>query len=195
MALAETVAIGAEETHGELAQRLAELAGVLLVRALDQMAAGELLFTEQDDSASTYAEKIGPEERRLDPALTAAQLAAQVRALTPHIGASVELEGGTRLGVRAAHVAAPEIRDAVATAESSEDVDGLGQDSVGATRVPRLEPGQLSSQGDTIWLGAADRAFELSMVQPPGGRPMSAADYLRGNELASRLAATPAQKG
>ena len=46
----------------------------------------------------TYAEKISPEDRRLDPAASAADLAAKVRALTPHIGAFLELEGGERLG-------------------------------------------------------------------------------------------------
>jgi methionyl-tRNA formyltransferase len=50
----------------------------------------------------TYAEKITGEERRLGPAEPAADLAAKVRALTPHIGAYLELEGGERLGVRRA---------------------------------------------------------------------------------------------
>ena len=46
----------------------------------------------------TYAEKISSEERRLDLTQPAADLAAKVRALTPHIGAYLELEGGERLG-------------------------------------------------------------------------------------------------
>ena len=50
----------------------------------------------------TYAEKIDSAERRLDPGRPAEELAAKVRALTPHIGAYLEMAGGERLGVRAA---------------------------------------------------------------------------------------------
>ncbi len=61
-----------------------------------------LEFVEQDEAAVTYAEKIDPAERRLDPARPAAELAATVRALTPHIGAYLETADGERLGVRRA---------------------------------------------------------------------------------------------
>lgn len=50
----------------------------------------------------TYAEKISSEDRRLDLTQSAEDLAAKVRALTPHIGAFLEIEGGERLGVREA---------------------------------------------------------------------------------------------
>ena len=71
-------------------------------RAFDLQAAGQLEFAEQDEDAATYAEKIDPAERRLDPARPAAELARTVRALTPHIGAYLELADGERLGVRRA---------------------------------------------------------------------------------------------
>ena len=61
------------------------------MRALDLEAEGRLEFTEQDEDAATYAEKVGPSERRLDPARPAEQLARTVRALTPHVGAYLEL--------------------------------------------------------------------------------------------------------
>ena len=51
---------------------------------------------------ATYAEKIAPTERRLDPGRTAIELERIVRALDPHLGAYLELEGGERLGVLAA---------------------------------------------------------------------------------------------
>ena len=54
--------------------RLAELGGELIVEALDLRAAGELELADQDDSAATYAEKIEPAERRLDPARPATEL-------------------------------------------------------------------------------------------------------------------------
>jgi methionyl-tRNA formyltransferase len=102
VALRAEVELGEDEDYGTLAPRLAALGGDLLVEALDLLADGSLAFTEQDEEAVTYAEKITGEERRLDPAQPAADLAAKVRALTPHIGAYLELEGGERLGVRKA---------------------------------------------------------------------------------------------
>ena len=50
----------------------------------------------------TYAEKIDGRRSRLDPGRSAAELERIVRALTPHIGAFLELESGDRLGVREA---------------------------------------------------------------------------------------------
>ena len=100
VALRAEVELGDDEDYGALAPRLAALGGDLLVEALDLLADGTLAFTEQDEEAVTYAEKIDDADRRLDPAEPAADLAAKVRALTPHIGAYLELEGGERLGVR-----------------------------------------------------------------------------------------------
>ena len=102
VALRAEVELGEDEDYGALAPHLAALGGDLLVEALDLLADGTLAFTEQDDEAATYAEKIDNADRRLDPAAAAADLAAKVRALTPHIGAYLELEGGERLGVRKA---------------------------------------------------------------------------------------------
>jgi methionyl-tRNA formyltransferase len=102
VALRAEVPLG-DEDYGTLAPKLADLGGDLLVEALDLFADGTLEFTEQDEAEVTYAEKISPEDRRLDLTQSAADLAAKVRALTPHIGAFLELEGGERLGVREAH--------------------------------------------------------------------------------------------
>jgi methionyl-tRNA formyltransferase len=111
---------------------------------------------DQDDALTTYAEKVTADDRRLDPALPAVVLERTVRALEPHIGAHVDLAGGDRLRVRAARV----------------DAD------------PRATPGMLTADGDRLLLGCADGALELLTVQPPGGRPMDAAAYLRGHPLA-----------
>ncbi|MGA8803509.1 MAG: methionyl-tRNA formyltransferase, partial [Solirubrobacterales bacterium] len=74
IALAEEVEIYGDDDYASLSARLAEVAGELVVRALDTLAGGQLEFTEQDDAETTYAEKISPDERRLDPALPAMEL-------------------------------------------------------------------------------------------------------------------------
>jgi methionyl-tRNA formyltransferase len=87
-----------DDTYGTLAPRLEELAAELLVRALDERPP----FVEQDETGATYAEKITAADRTLDPSAPAEEQERVVRALHPHIGARVQLEDGSFLGVRRA---------------------------------------------------------------------------------------------
>lgn len=154
VALREEMGIGPEDDFEALSSRLATLGGELLVRAFGRLAEGRLELTEQDDEAATYAEKVAPEERRLDPARPAAELARAVRALTPHIGAYLETSGGERLGVRKAR-----------------PVD------VG------VRTGEIRAEWGALLLGCGQGALRLEVVQPPGGKPMAADAYLRGHSL------------
>jgi len=154
VALREELPILPEDDFASLSARLAELGGELLVRALDLQAKGALTFTEQEDEAATYAEKIDPAERRLDPSRPAPELARTVRALTPHIGAYLEASDGNRLGVRRARA-----------------VD------VG------VKTGEVRAEWGALLLGCARGALRLDVVQPPGGRPMAADAYLRGHPV------------
>jgi methionyl-tRNA formyltransferase len=109
---------------------------------------------EQPEAGITYAEKIESADRLLDPACAADELERRVRALSPHIGAYIERSEGERIGVLRAALAA-------------------GVDDV--------EPGALEARGSTLLYGAAQGALELLEVRPAGGRPMPAADWLRGH--------------
>ncbi|HKG03095.1 MAG TPA: methionyl-tRNA formyltransferase [Conexibacter sp.] len=151
--LVEHEPIQAEDTFGTLSARLAELGSTLLLRTLDERPP----FAEQPDEGVTYAEKITAEDRLLDPANRSAdELDRTVRALAPHIGARLPLPDGSFLGVWGAQPAA----DAA------------------------LAPGTSGNEGGRLVLGCAGRsALELTTVQPPGRRPMRAADYLRGHGL------------
>jgi len=156
VALQERTVIGPDEDFGSLSPRLAKMGGELLVRALDLHAAGELTFADQDDSVATYADKIEPGDRRLDPARPASELAARVRALTPHVGAYLELDGGGRLGVRRA-----------------------------ASEEGEVPTGHIAADGG-LRLGCGGGVLRLDVVQPPGRRPMDAAAYLRGHPTPTR---------
>jgi len=90
--------IAADDDYGSLAPRLAALGGELLVRALDERPE----CSDQPDDGVTYAPKIEAGDRRLDPGRPARELELRVRALNPHVGAWVELDGGERLGIRRA---------------------------------------------------------------------------------------------
>jgi methionyl-tRNA formyltransferase len=172
--LAAEEPIYAEDTYGSLAPRLQELGGELLVEALDLIARGEgPPFREQDEADVTYAEKIGPADRLLDPARPALELERVVRALHPHIGARVRLPDGTLLGVHRA--------TAVAEAPGAGAVTGGTAPGAGATPAP----GALAAAGERLVYGTGAGALELLVVQPPGGRAMDAAAYLRGHSAQS----------
>jgi methionyl-tRNA formyltransferase len=151
VALAESEPILPDDDFGSLSERLERAGAALMSRALELRALGELELTPQEDAEATYAEKIAPEERRLDPGLPAVELERRVRALTPHVGAYLELEGGERLGVIRARAEA-------------------GQ----------LAPGTVDA-GDGLLVGCAEGVLRLCEVRPPSGRPMDAAAYLRGH--------------
>jgi methionyl-tRNA formyltransferase len=153
VALADRVEID-DHDFGSLEARLLEVGARLIVRALDLRARGELELREQDDSAATYAEKLGPGDRRLDLARPAAELARRVRALTPHVGAYLELAGGVRLGVRAA-----------------------------AAEPGSLGVGDVAVDGGALRIGCGDGVLRVSELQPAGGRPMPAEAYLRGHPV------------
>jgi len=154
VALRSEVEIGPDTEFEALSSTLAGIGGELLVGALDRLAEGRLEFTEQDEAQVTYAEKIEAEERRLDPGRPAAELAAKVRALTPHIGTYLETVGGERLGVRRARAV---------------DVS--------------LRTGAVQAEWGVLLVGCCRGALRLEVVQPPGGKPMPVEAYLRGHSL------------
>ena len=158
VALSSEMPIGADTDFEALSSTLAGLGGELLVGALNLEAAGRLEFVEQDESAITYAKKIDPGERQLDPGRPAAELAATVRALTPHIGTYLETADGERLGVRRARAVDVSVRT-----------------------------GAVKSEWGALLIGCCRGALRLEVVQPPGGKPMPVDAYLRGHPLPKLL--------
>jgi len=143
--------IRADDDFGSLSARLEELSGDLLVEALDC----QPRFEEQPDEGVTFAEKIGPDDRRLSPGRSAVELERRTRALRPHIGAYVDLPGGERLGVVRASAAGR------------------------VTDLP--EPGRLeAAAGGELLFGCRGGALDLLEVKPAGGRAMDSGAYVRG---------------
>jgi methionyl-tRNA formyltransferase len=115
-------------------------------------------FVEQPEDGVTYAEKLGSADRLLDPVRPAVELERVVRALEPHIGARVALADGTLLGVHRAAL--------------------CEQVSHG-----RFAP---TERDGRLLLDCTPGVLELLVVQPPGGRAMDAAAFLRGYGLSGR---------
>jgi methionyl-tRNA formyltransferase len=155
VALAERVAIDRFVTGGELHDRLKAVGARLMVEALARLEAGALTLTPQSPEGATYARKIDKAETRIDWRRPARQVHDHVRALSPAPGAWCEarLAGG------------PERLKVLRSAE----VAGSG------------EPGALLDGELTVACG--EGAVRLAEVQRAGGRPVTAAEFLRGTRL------------
>jgi methionyl-tRNA formyltransferase len=93
MILRQTVAIGPDETFGELHDRLAELGGEVLVRTIDMIQSGDVKLLRQDDSQASPAPKINAETGRIDWSESAERVHNLVRGLSPRPGAFSFLDG------------------------------------------------------------------------------------------------------
>ncbi|MDD9823262.1 MAG: methionyl-tRNA formyltransferase [Gammaproteobacteria bacterium] len=157
---AARVGIGAHDTAGDLHDKLARLAARLLAENLRQFAAGELTATPQDDARACHAPKLTKAEAQLDWRRDAAALERQVRAFQPWPVAFAEV-GGLRLrALRAAVGAAP----------------------AGARR------GEIvAANADGIVIAAGRGALALTVVQRPGGRAMTAGDFLNGAKITAGM--------
>jgi methionyl-tRNA formyltransferase len=146
--------IESDDTAATLEARLARLGAEMLARDLDALMARHITPVEQDPRGVTYAAKITRDDRDLDWRHGADELARQVRALNPAPLACTEA-----LGI---------------------PVNVLAADVV---RVP-LRPGRpgevLSADRDGIVLATAHDALRVTLLQPPGKRPMTAADFVNG---------------
>ena len=153
--LAERLAIGPDETAGELHDRLAAIGAELMVRALSDLEKGSLACWPQHEEGVTYAAKIEPGETRIDWSRKADEVHNLIRGLSPHPGAWFEIKlKGKRERVRA-------LRSTLAKVEG--------------------KPGTVLDDQFTIACGKG--SVRLLQVQRAGKRPMPVAEFRRGAEL------------
>lgn len=163
--------IGAEETAGELEDRLALLGAELVPRVLDQLAAGTCVETPQNDAEATRAPKLTKQLGAIDWTRTMRQIDCHIRAMQPWPKAYTYLHAAGRPPQRIMVLA----------------VRPAGAESPGGD-APRSAdmPGQVMQSAARGWVVACgDGALELVQVQPEGKRPMTAADFLRGRPVGS----------
>lgn len=89
--LREATAIGAEETTGDLHDRLAQMGARLICDALDSL--DSLTPQPQPEKGVTYAAKIDKSEARIDWTRPAAEIDRQIRGLSPFPGAWCDMAG------------------------------------------------------------------------------------------------------
>lgn len=156
MLLQRATPIQTGETCGELTERLSHIGAELLMETIRALEAGELRRIAQDESKMTYDPMLDKSMGVIDWRMSAVEIVNRVHGLNPWPGCSTAWQGG-RLKILRANA-----------------VDGVGQ------------PGEIlaadAKQGLTIACGQG--AVSVVQLQAPGGKPMSAKDYLRGHPMA-----------
>ncbi len=156
VAMTERVAIEASMTAGELHDVLSQLSARLLVATLGALEAGALPLAAQPADGVTYAGKIDKSETRIDWARPAAQVHDHIRGLSPFPGAWCEFAAGGKA------VRVKVLRSEIATGDG--------------------EPGQILDERD-LRVACDGGAVRLLQVQRAGGKPVGAAEFLRGISL------------
>lgn len=153
----EAIAIGPDETAGDVEARLAPIGARLALQAVDQLAAGTARPIPQDDTQASAAPKLKKEDGLIDWTRSAAQVCNQVRAMQPWPTAYTtwHRQGQPPVGLK--------IRKARVRAAQADAV-----------------PGSILPDLTVLAVAAADGVVEVLEVHPDGKKPMPAADFLRG---------------
>ena len=157
VALTREVEIGETMTAGELHDRLMLTGAKAMAEAMAVLEAGDLPLTPQPPEGVLYAAKIGKGETRIDFGRPAREVHNHIRGLSPFPGAWVQMEIGGK----------PERVKVLA----SEMAVGAG------------EAGTVI--GDDLTVACGEGAVRLTRLQKAGGKPLTAADFLRGTPVPS----------
>jgi methionyl-tRNA formyltransferase len=149
-----TETIRPADTAGDLLERLALSGAALLEATLDGIDDGVLSAVPQRTEGVSIARKVTVDVARVRWDLPAQAIERLIRAVTPNPGAWTMI-GETRVKL-----------GPVATA------DGY-----------QLAPGELHVERDRVLVGTGSQPVRLGSVQPPGKKPMNAADWARGARL------------
>ena len=158
MLLVLPCAMAPNDTTAVLHDRLAALGGEAIVQALASL--DSLPHQPQPEEGVNYAHKIDKAEAALDWALSAEVLARRIRAFDPFPGMTVPL-----------------------TTEAGTETLKIWQ-AVAEPLVSPAEPGTvLSADASGVRVACGEGQLCLTQLQRPGGKRLSAADFLRGCPL------------
>ena len=148
--------IGADETAGELLDRLAVLGADLLSKTLTDIQAGVATATPQDATKVSFAPMLDKSMCPIDWNKTAQQIHNHVRGMNPWPVATTELQG-QRFKI-------------YATALTNETTEAAPGTILGLTKTG-------------LKMACGDGTIEIRILQAEGGKRMAAPDYFRGHPL------------
>jgi len=150
------LAIGPDDTTGDVYHQLKEIGATLMLETMDALAGGQLILTAQDNSKVSHAPKIFSADCEINPRKTGQEVHNHVRGLQPFPTAWISI------GNEAYKI----IRTKVLETSS-------------------LHPGQWASDNKTyLHLGCMKQDVSILEIKAPGKRSMPIKDYLNGSDLA-----------
>lgn len=149
--------IGADESAGELHDRLAKLAAPLLLDTLDKIEKGTAVYTKQDHSKATLAPKLRKADGFLDFSEPAQSLQRKIRGFWPWPGAS------------AAYMSRK--------ADKSERVIIAMAEVIETSNPDKLPAGTLDEGLNVI---CGQNALKIQRIKPDGSRLMEFRDFVNG---------------
>lgn len=153
----ERVPIAPLDTAREVDAKLAAACVPLLTRALPKLAAGTLVFVDQDEALATHCRKLAKEDGALDWTAPASVLAARINGLFPWPTCATEINGQPiKLG----------LADVATTVSDAAPGSVVGGDAHG------------------LCVATGNGVVRLRRLQRPGGRLLEAAEFLRGFPIA-----------
>ena len=159
-----TESIRADDTAGDLLDRLADAGAALLEATLDGIADGSLNAIPQPAEGISLAPKITVDQARVRWDLPAQVVERRIRAVTPGPGAWTMI-GDVR------------VKLGPVTIDTDTEADPLG-------------PGQIRVDRAAVRVGTGSQPVVLGWLQPPGKKPMPAADWARGARLDAEVRAS-----
>jgi methionyl-tRNA formyltransferase len=150
-----TEPIRPDDTAGDLLARLAVSGAGLMVATMDGIEDGTLVAVPQSDDGVSIAPKLTVDDARVDWQAPGRHVDRTIRACTPAPGAWTTFRG-----------------------------ERLKLGPVRLRGANDLAPGELRVSKSGVTVGTASIGVELGTVQPPGKRPMAAADWARGARIA-----------
>lgn len=158
VALTRKVPITPQITAGELHDALMEVGADLMVEAMARLEAGDLPLTPQSEQGVVYAAKIDKAESRIDFSGPAKEVHDRIRGLSPFPGAWFELEIGSKA-------------ERVKVLASAFDPDRRGA------------PGEVLDAAGGLTVACGEGAVSFARLQRAGGKPLDAAEFLRGTPI------------
>jgi len=143
-------------TQTDLYEILSKMGAELIVSTLQKIASNDLHPIPQPETGATYAHKLDKTEGLLDFNQPARVVYNRIRGLVPQVSVWITREGA-RFKIIKAHIAL-----------KTEDFESLPP------------PGTLFLSSDRLYLACLASALEILIIQPEGGKIMTAGDFIRG---------------
>lgn len=150
------LSIHGDDDAGTLQQKLAQAGARALIEVLDSLERGDITPLPQDESKSTYADKIAKEDYDISWDGASRDIVNKIRALAPAPGAKTMTDDGLLIKILKAKVA-------------DENISG--------------EPGTISCIDTRLLVVTGDGVIEIIELKPQDRAAMSADSWLRGHKL------------